>query len=217
VKADVHREVANMEALERREAEFQQLLEKERERARDAQLKLRELAAQYLKKRIHLEREQVKQQQQNIILQKQREVDRLEAQVDRQLFQQAHDSLAKPATKAKLAPLREEAETYSPETVELIEPDTPPASQNRPKSTRRMLSMAVDIDVQTYRTVVSESPALNIGLGNQGQNLGTPSGVLLPTSIGPLVLPKGPEFVAAFSRKLAWMWGKPCIPRVLDL
>jgi len=28
----------------------------------------------------------------------------------------------------------------------------------------------------TYRTVVSESPALNVGLGNQGQGLGTPSG-----------------------------------------
>ena len=119
---------------------------------------MRELAAKELKERVHLERELVRQQQQNVILQKQKEVDRLEAQVDRQLFQQAQGSVAKPAAKAKLEPVREEAEVYLPETVELIEPDTPPSSQNRPKLTRRMLPMAVDVDVQTYRTVVSESP-----------------------------------------------------------
>ena len=42
MKADVHREVAHMEALERKETEFRQQQEKEREQARDAQLKLRE-------------------------------------------------------------------------------------------------------------------------------------------------------------------------------
>ena len=206
-----------MEALDRREEEFRQQQEREREQARDAQLKLRELAVKELKERVHLERELVRQQQQNVILQKQREVDCLEAQVDRQLLQQAQESAAKPAAKAKLAPVREEAELYSPETVELIKPDIPPSSQNRPKLTRRMLPMAVDVDVQTYRTVVNESPALNVGLENQGQGLGAPSGIPLPTSIGPLVLPKGPEFVAAPSRKLAWMWGRPCTLRALDL
>jgi len=130
-------------------------------------------------------------------------VDRLKAQVDKQLFQQAQESAAKPAAKAKLAPVREEAEVYSPETVELVEPDTPPSSQNRPKLTRRMSPMAVDVDVQTYRTVVSESPALNVGLVDQGQGLGAPSGIPLPTSIGPLVLPKGPEFVAAPQPKVS--------------
>ena len=59
LKMDVNREVANLEALERREAEFQQLEERERERAREAQLKLQELAAQELKERVHLERELV--------------------------------------------------------------------------------------------------------------------------------------------------------------
>ena len=98
-------------------------------------------------------------------------MDRLKAQVDKQLFQQAQESAAKPAAKAKLAPVREEAEVYSPETVELVEPDTPPSSQNRPKLTRRMSPMAVDVDVQTYRTVVSESPALNVGLVDQGKVL----------------------------------------------
>jgi len=67
LKIDVNREVTNLEALERREAEFHQLQERERERARDAQLKLREL-----KERVHLERELVKQQQQNLLLQKRR-------------------------------------------------------------------------------------------------------------------------------------------------
>jgi len=85
-KADFHREVAHMEALERKEAEFRQQQEREREQARDAQLKLRELAAQELKERVHLERQLVRQQKQNVILQKQREVDRLEAQVGRHSF-----------------------------------------------------------------------------------------------------------------------------------
>ena len=122
------------------------------------------------------------------------------------MLQQAQESAAKPAAKAKLAPVREEAEVYSPETVELIEPDTPSSSQNRPKLTRRMLPIAVDVDVQTYHTVVSE-----------GQGLGAHSGIPLPTSIGPLVLPKGPEFVATPSRKLAWIWGRPCTLRARGL
>jgi len=65
------------------------------------------------------------------------------------------------------------------------------------------LPTAVDVDVQTYRTVVSEPPALNVGLVEQGQSLGAPSGIPLPTSIGPLVLPKGPEFVAAPQPKVS--------------
>ena len=88
LKADMHREIANLEAIERRETEFQQLQEKERERTRDAQLKLRKLAAQDLKKRDRLERELVRQQQQNLLLQKPREIDRLDVQADRNLFQQ---------------------------------------------------------------------------------------------------------------------------------
>ena len=86
---------------------------------------MRELAAKELKERVHLERELVKQQQQNVILQKQREVDRLEAQVDRHLLQQAQDNLAKPVSKTTLALVREEVMTPSPEVVELTEPDTP--------------------------------------------------------------------------------------------
>jgi len=89
----------NLEALERREAEFQQLQEKERERAKDAQLKLRELAAQELKERVHLERELVKQQQQNLLLQKQKEIERLEAQINRNLFSQAQVSASKQVTR----------------------------------------------------------------------------------------------------------------------
>jgi len=192
VKADVHREVAHMEALERRETEFRQQQGREREQARDAQLKLRELAVKELKERVHLERELVRQQQQNVILQKQREVDRLEAQVDRHLLQQAQNNLAKPISKATLAPVIEEVTTPSPEVVELTEPDTPPSSQNRSKSTRRVPSIAVD--------VVSESSVSTL---TYSQKLGAPSGVPLPTSVGPLVLPMGPEVVATPNRKLA--------------
>ena len=193
---------------ERRETEFRQQQEREREQARDAQLKLRELAAKELKERVQLERELVRQQQQNVILQKQREVERLEAQVDRHLFQQAEESAAKPTAKIKLAPVREEAEMHSPEIEELTEPDTPPSSQNRPKLVRRTLPTAVDVDVQTYRTVVSEPPVLNVGLVEQAQGLGAPSGTPLPTSFGPLVLPKGPEFVATPQPKIGLDMGQ---------
>jgi len=187
VKADVHREVAHMEALERKETEFRQQQEREREQARDAQSKLRELAAQKLKERVHLERELAKQQQQNLMLQKQGEVDRLEARADKHLFQQAQDNLAKSATKVTLAPVREEMATPSPEVVELTEPDTPPSSQNRPKLTGRVPSIDVDVGVQACYAPVSESPALTL---NYSQRLGAPS-------VGPLVLPTGPEIVAA--------------------
>jgi len=195
VKADVHREVAHMEALERRETEFRQQQEREREQARDAQLKLRELAAKELKERVHLERELVRQQQQNVILQ--REVDRLEAQVDRHLLQQAQNNLAKPISKATLAPVIEEVTTPSPEVVELTEPDTPPSSQNRSKSTRRVPSIAVD--------AVSESSVSTL---TYSQKLGAPSGVPLPTSVGPLVLPMGPEVVAAPQPKVSLNLGQ---------
>ena len=67
---------------------------------------------------------------------------------------------------------------------------------------------AVDVDVQTYRTVVSEPPALTVGLVEQGQGLGAPSGIPLPTSIGPLVLPKGPEFVATPQPKVGLDMGQ---------
>jgi len=49
--------------------------------------------------------------------------------MDRHLFQQAQDNLAKLASKVILAPVREEMATPSPEVVELTEPDTPPSSQ----------------------------------------------------------------------------------------
>jgi len=88
-----------------------------RERAREAQLKLRELASQELKERVHLERELVKQQQQNLLLQKQKEIERLEAQVDTNLFSQAQLSSGKHTTRGKLAQVPEEVETSSPETA----------------------------------------------------------------------------------------------------
>jgi len=99
---------------------------------------MRELAAQELKERVHLERELAKQQQQNLILQKQREIDRLEAQAGRNLFQQGQASSSKPAHKEKLAVVHEEPATPSSEaTVVLTDYDTPPSSQNRPKPVRR--------------------------------------------------------------------------------
>jgi len=104
--------------------------------------------------------------------------------------------------------------TPSPEIVELTEPDTPPSSQNRPKLTRRMPSIAVDVGVQACSAPVSESSVSTL---SYSQRVGASSGIPLPTSVGPLVLPMGPEIVAAPSQKLTWMWGRPCTLRVLDL
>ena len=61
-----------------KDIEFQQSQQKERDRVIVAQQKMGELAVQELKERVHLERELVKKQQQNLLLQKQREIDRLE-------------------------------------------------------------------------------------------------------------------------------------------
>jgi len=97
LKMDVNREVANLKTLERREAEFQQLQEKERARARDAYLKLRKFAAQELNERVHLDRELVKQQHQNLLLQKQGKIDHLEMQLDRNLLHQVQDSSGRQA------------------------------------------------------------------------------------------------------------------------
>ena len=126
-----------MQADLQKDIEFQQSQQKERDRAIAAQQKMRELAAQELKERVHLERELVKQQQQNLILQKQREIDRLEAQA-KNLFQQSYASSSKPAHKEKLAVVQEEPATPSPEPiVVLTDYDTSPPSQNRPKPVRR--------------------------------------------------------------------------------
>jgi len=196
LKADMHREIANLEAIERREAEFQQLQEKERDRAMVAQQKLRELAAQELKERVHLERELVRQQQQNLILQKQREIDRLEAQADRNLFQQAQTSSGKPAHKEKLATVQEEPAIPSPEgAVVLTDSDTPPPSQNRPKPAKR-LPVAVDACTQVSPVSASESLALSAVSVSEGPMLALATGVPLPTSHGPLVIPRGPVVAA---------------------
>ena len=83
-----------------------------------------------MKERVHLERELVKQQQQNLILQQQRKIDHLEAQADRHLFHQSQASFRKPAHKEKLAVVQEEPATPLPEaTVVLTDSDTPPSSQ----------------------------------------------------------------------------------------
>jgi len=158
LKINVNREVANLEALERREAAFQQLHKRERERARDAQLKLRELAAQEVKERVHLEHELVKQQQQNLLLQKQREIERLGAQVDRNILSQAQVSASGQAPRGKLAQVPEEVETSSPETatVELTDSDSPPPpSQNRPKPAMRTPAV-VNTSVQEHPAPASE-------------------------------------------------------------
>jgi len=98
----MNREIASLEVFERRELEFQQAQEKERERAITAQQKLREIASQELQERIQLERELARQQQKNVLLQKQNEIEKLEAQADKMLFQQKFENfVAAKETQAK--------------------------------------------------------------------------------------------------------------------
>ena len=61
-------------------------------RAITAQQKLREIASQELQERIQLERELARQQQKNVLLQKQNEIEKLEAQADKMLFQQKFEN-----------------------------------------------------------------------------------------------------------------------------
>ena len=146
---------------------------------------MRELAARELKERVHLERELIKQQQQNLILQKQREIDRLEAQADRNLFQQSQASSSKPAHKEKLAVVQEEPATPSPEaTVVLTDSDTPPPSQNRPKPVRRPPVM-IDVGMQASPVSAGESLTSSVVSVSEGPMLGLATGVPLPASHGP--------------------------------
>ena len=137
IKSDSHREIACMEVMERRELEFQQLQEKERERAIGAQQKSRELASKELQERIQLDRELLKQQQENLLLQKQAEIERLQVLADQRLFQKA-EITEKSASKETQS--RENVGTLSPllVTVEMSDLDTSPASQNRPKPIQNM-------------------------------------------------------------------------------
>ena len=88
--------------------------------------------------------------------------------------------------------------TPSPEVVELTEPDTPPSSQNRPKSTRRVPSIAIDVGVQACSAPVSESSVSTL---TYSQRLGASSGIPLPTSVGPLVLPRAQKLLLPPNRK----------------
>ena len=77
----------------------------------------------------------------------------------------------------------------------LTDSDTPPASQNRPESVTRPPVM---IDVGTQECPVSTSESLVLGAASVSENpmLGLTAGVPLPTSHGPLAIPRGPVAAA---------------------
>ena len=150
LKADMNREIASLEVFERRELEFQQAQEKERERAITAQQKLREIASQELQERIQLDRELAGQQQKNVLLQKQNEIEKLEAQADKMLFQQKFENfVATKETQAKERDFNPNIGLPSPQPVsaEFSDSETQPPSQNRPKLARRTPATVVDTDV----------------------------------------------------------------------
>jgi len=131
-----------------------------------------------------LERELVKQQQQNLLLQKQKEIERLEAQADRNLFSQAQVSSRKQATRGKLAQVPEEVETSSPEaaTFELGDSDSPPPpSQNRPRPARRTPAV-VSVGVQADPAPVSKPIVSKVETPVVSPALGVATGVPLPSS-----------------------------------
>jgi len=168
IKADTTKEMVSLEALERRELEFQQLQEKEKERAIDAQQKLREIATLEVKERVHLERELAKQQQQNIILQKQNEIDHLNAEADKKLFQQRFENAEKLAALQREKEFQKEKQMgTAPSTDVVSQPEivvaessdsdsTPPPSQIRRRVVRRI------IDNTEHLVVVQELPTTDV-------------------------------------------------------
>ena len=86
--------------------------------------------------------------------------------------------------------VQEESATPSPEPiVVLTDSDTPPSSQNWPKSVRRP-PVIIDVGMQVSPVSASESPTSSAVSVSEGPMLGLATGVPLPTSHGPLVIPR---------------------------
>jgi len=73
----------------------------------------------------------------------------------------------------------------------LTDSDTPPPSQNRPKPVRHPPVM-VDVGMQVSPVSATEPPTSSAVSVREGPMLGLATGVPLPTSHGPLVIPRGP-------------------------
>ena len=97
-----------------------------------AQKKLREIASQELQERVQFERELARQQQKKVLLQKQNEIEKLEAQADKMLFQEKFENMmASKETQAKEKDFNPNIGLPSPESVsaELSDSETPPPNQ----------------------------------------------------------------------------------------
>ena len=77
----------------------------------------------------------------------------------------------------------------------LTDSDTPPPSQNRPKPVRHPPVM-VDVGMQVSPVSATEPPTWSVVSVNEGPMLGLATGVPLPASHGPLVIPRGPLVAA---------------------
>jgi len=82
----------------------------------------------------------------------------------------------------------------------LTDSDTPPPSQNLPKPVRRPPVM-IDVGMQASPVSATEPPTSSAVSVSEGPMLGLASGVPLPTSRGPLVIPRG-QVVAATPQPL---------------
>jgi len=92
--------------------------------------------------------------------------------------------------------VQEKPATPSPEaTVVLTDSDTPPPSQNRSKPVRCQPVM-IDIGMQVSPVSATEPPTSSVVSVSEGPMLGLATGVPLPTSHGPLVIPRGPVAAA---------------------
>ena len=89
----------------------------------------------------------------------------------------------------------EEVETSSPETatIELGDSDSPPPPRPRPV---RRTPAVVSVGVQADPAPVSKPIMSQVEAPVVSPALGAATGVPLPSSEGPLIIPRGPEVVA---------------------
>jgi len=111
------------------------------------------------------------QQQQNLLLRKQSEIDKLQSEANKRLFEQ---HLAAEKEKEKGIP-RFDSHSFESIIVEPSSPDTPPSSQNRPRLFHKQsvvvaqpvvqkVSSSEMLDIMTSHSSVSQATGLDLGV-----------------------------------------------------
>jgi len=150
-----------------RKLEFQQIQEKRKRACNCCTTKIIGTGCSGTKRKNLPKRELAKQQQQNLLLQKQSEIDKLHMEADKKLLEQKLATSEKLALKEKEKRVTPNLGSLSPESivVELPSPDMPPPSQNWPRPIRKPA-----IVIATEH-IVQESPTSDV-LGALTSNMG---------------------------------------------